>query len=134
MKRQAQRASGRLRRKRLAPQTVRESPKAFFRRLDRRVLELSEDVGSDLSKPHEISFWMYLPTEESAYGLAPKLQAQGFDVEVSPPLEGRNDWLCLAYLIMVPDPDELEMIRGRLTELVEQRGGKYDGWEMCVTG
>lgn len=76
---------------------------------------------------------MYLPTEERAYDLAKQLQVQKFDVEVSPPLERREDWLCLAYRRMVPDLDEMEKIRKQLTKMVKSYGGKYDGWEMCVS-
>lgn len=134
MEEQKRRTKGRLQRTKKKPQEVRESSDAFFRRLDKRVLELSSEVGSDNTEPHEISFWMYLPTEEKAYDLAKQLQAQKFEVEVSPPLEPYKDWLCLAYRTMVPDLDELEKIRKHLTKLVKQRDGRYDGWEMEVKG
>ncbi len=121
-----------LRKKKPYPQELQATPTVFFRKLDRRVLELSEMVGSDNTRMHEISFWMYLPTEDGALSLAKQLQAEKFDVEVSPPIDRRREWLCLAYRTMVPDLDELERIRKQFTKLAKLYDGKFDGWEMEV--
>lgn len=109
-----------------------ESPREFFRRLDLKVLGLSERVGSDNTKKHPISFWLYLPTEDDALSLAKELPSDHYEVEVNPPIGGSKDWLCLAYRTMVPDPDELEKIRERLTKLALLHNGEFDGWEMEI--
>ncbi len=96
------------------------------------MLELSESVGADNTKMHNVSFWMYLPTEEDALNLAKQLQQEQFNVEVTLSAGKKKEWLCLAYRTMVPETGALEEIRKRLTRLVEMHNGKYDGWEMEV--
>ena len=109
-----------------------ESPREFYRKLDSKVLGFSELAGSDNTKEHHISFWMYLPTEDDALSLAKKLRLEQYEVEVNPPIKGNKHWLCLAYRTMVPDPDALEEIREHLTKLSLLHNGEFDGWEMEI--
>lgn len=84
-------------------------------------------AGSDLTRVHQIEFYLYFPTEEQATAAATLLRADGTQVEVRPPVDG-GDWLCLATEPMRPELAPLRAWRERLTVLAESGGGAYDGW------
>ena len=83
--------------------------------------------GSDLSRPHRIEFFLYVPSRTAADELAGELRAQGLAVEVQRETDGQ-DWLCLASLDMLPELGLLHNWRARLTAMAEARDGVYDGW------
>ena len=62
---------------------------------DLQTLNRLEEAGSDLSKPHEMEFFLYFPDEASANAAAADIREQGFSVQVWPPEDG-SDWLCFA--------------------------------------
>ncbi|MED5618901.1 ribonuclease E inhibitor RraB [Ideonella sp. BN130291] len=95
---------------------------------DGAVLSQLRQAGSNLDKPHNIEFFLYLPGEAAARRVAAKLEAQGFMVEVKPSASGNSDWLTLAKRAMVPRVDELLQLRAQLSALCETEGGEYDGW------
>lgn len=84
-------------------------------------------AGSDLGRPHQIEFYLYLPTESAAAGVAEDLRREGFTVEVRR-ADGAGDWLALSTREMLPELAALRHWRQRLTALAESRGGAYDGW------
>ncbi len=98
------------------------------------MLELLSKLGSDVNKLHEVSFWMYFKLEDRAYKAAAELSKQGFTVDVSPPHDGHDKWLCLAFTHIVPRFPTLEKYRKRLTTLAERHEGEFDGWEIEVKG
>jgi hypothetical protein len=83
---------------------------------------------SNVTKPHEIEFFLYLPTQQAAERAARDLTARGFKVEVSPPISDDPKWPAFATKSMVPRLEALEEIRHDLTALAESLGGAYDGW------
>jgi regulator of RNase E activity RraB len=83
--------------------------------------------GSDLSRPHRIDFFLYVPSRPAAEELATELRAQGLQVGVERETDG-HDWLCLASVEMLPELGLLRSWRARLTALAEARNGVYDGW------
>lgn len=94
---------------------------------DGQVLLQLKKVGSNLSKPHDVEFFLYFPAESIAEQAATRIRAAGFTVEVKPAAKG-NDWLCFATRRMVPDIAALEQIRKDFTQLATALGGEYDGW------
>src|SRR5687768_5777870 len=62
--------------------------------------------GSDTSKAHGFSFYLYLPTEAAAHMAAQRL-SQDYQVEVEPAATG-TDWLCLAETSLTPDTAPLD--------------------------
>lgn len=102
---------------------------AFGKKLDPDEAVLTElnKVGSDLSKPHGIEFFLYLPSEADARQAAEQLTVDGFEVEVSQAAEG-SDWVCLATKTMVPNLADLQQIRLKLERIAAATGGVYDGW------
>jgi hypothetical protein len=98
---------------------------------DALVLAQLREAGSDLSKPHPIEFFIYLPTRESALNIADKIRAKGFGARVDRAAQGPN-WLCLGTKSMVPDLAAIEAIGAGFDEMARSLGGEYDGWETAV--
>jgi len=95
---------------------------------DVAVLSQLRQAGSDLSKPHDIEFFMYFPSEAAAETIASLLTSRGFLVEVKAAASGKPEWLALATRSMVPEAAELVRLRSVLTELSAAQKGNYDGW------
>lgn len=107
---------------------AREQPEGSeFLDGDARTLDELARAGSNLSHPHKIEFFLFLPTREAAESVAGELRREGFSVEVG---EGEHpaDWLCLATRQMLPELASLQDWRRRLTAMAESRQGVYDGW------
>jgi len=98
------------------------------------ILEQFQRFGSDLNRKHEVSFWLYFPTESSAQQAAHRAEAAGLKPEVSPPLEDSRDpqWLCLLFCPHVPDESLLDGISQFCADLASEFNGKYDGWEASL--
>lgn len=94
---------------------------------DEMVLIQLKKAGSDLSKPHGIEFFLYLPSEAAANTAASRIRDNGFQATVKPPLK-TADWLCFATKTMVPELSELQRIRHDFERLTRELGGTYDGW------
>ncbi len=84
-------------------------------------------AGSDLTREHLIEFYLLFPREETARTVAVILQGEGFDTRISQN-EKEKDWTLLATRRMRPELAPLRAVRDRLTALVAERGGTYDGW------
>lgn len=82
-------------------------------------------AGSDLTRLHVVEFYLYLPSEELAHETAAILRDEGFESRIS---RNESDWTLLASRRMRPELAPLRAVRDRLTALVTQRGGSYDGW------
>lgn len=94
---------------------------------DASTLDQLARAGSDLTRPHRIEFFLYLPDRTGAEAVARALSAEGYATELSQE-EQAADWRCLATRVMVPDMAALRSCRARLTELAESHQGVYDGW------
>jgi regulator of RNase E activity RraB len=94
---------------------------------DAATLDQLAHAGSDLTREHNIEFFLYLPDEESAQAVARQLQEEGVLVEVSRAADGA-DWLCLVKQRMIPDMAGLRGFRERLTAVAQAHNGEYDGW------
>lgn len=92
------------------------------------VLTQLRNAGSNLGKPHDIEFFMYLPNEAAASRVATRLRVDGFGVAVSPAAGSGSDWLALATRSMVPEAKELARLRNLFTLLSSAEKGNYDGW------
>jgi len=78
--------------------------------LDRSVILQLRKAGSDLSKPHNLEFFVYFPTQSLAEQAALTMRNAEFQVDVSTVAQGDN-WLCLATKTMVPVLPDLQKIR-----------------------
>jgi regulator of ribonuclease activity B len=86
----------------------------------------------DLTRPADVDFYLYLPTEGHARSAAAVAMREGYTADVQAPLEGFDSWLCLLSRRMVPSEPAIAAVRERLEELASAFGGEFDGWEAAV--
>ena len=98
---------------------------------DSTVLTNLEEAGSDLSKPHDLEFFLYFPDESAAEAAAEDMRARGYEVQVRPSEDG-TDWLCFAEKTMVPDYEAIRDISRDFEAIAAAHGGEYDGWGTTV--
>src|SRR5438067_5192238 len=91
---------------------------------DQQVLDQLKKAGSDLSKPHNIEFFLYFPTEDLANQAGKDIGAEVDDVKVRLGADKKN-WLCLATKRMIPKHDELIRLRKRFNEIAHKYNGEY---------
>lgn len=98
------------------------------------ILEQLQRFGSNVNRKHDVSFWLYFSSEESARQAALRGEAAGLKPEVSPPLKDSSNakWLCLLYCPHVPDESLLDGISEFCSQLVSEFNGEYDGWEASL--
>jgi hypothetical protein len=98
---------------------------------DKDVLDQLRSAGSDLTKPHHIDFYLYLPSEADAEAAATELRSMGYSVTVRP---GANEinWVCVASRAMMPTTRELRDARVVFKRLATRYRGAYDGWEAAI--
>lgn len=93
------------------------------------VLQQLRKNGSDVSKPHDFEFYLYLPTRESAERAAVKIRQSGFTAaEVSRSVSG-SAWLCVAKKSLIPGKANLADHARFFEQIAAALGGVFDGWE-----
>jgi len=107
---------------------------------DLAVLRRLKELGSDLSKPHEVEFFLYFPSEEQAKSAASEIEREGYVVSVyplSPPwwrrLFSEPKWSCCATKSIVPEEETIFETGDWLDGIAERFCGEYDGWGTEVT-
>jgi regulator of RNase E activity RraB len=95
--------------------------------LDQLVLVQLSKSGSNLSKSHNIEFFLYFPTQSIAEKASLSIRDAGFAVEVKRAAQG-DSWLCFATKTMIPTLGELQGIRQKFMALAGTMNGEYDGW------
>ena len=85
---------------------------------------------SDVSKPHRVLHFLYVPDSDAANAVALELRQGGFRTEARPGADGVS-WL--ARHEIVPTEEQLAALRRSMGKLVLPYGGEYDGWEAEVS-
>lgn len=98
------------------------------------ILKQLQRFGSHLDRKHDVSFWLYFPSEDLARQAAGRAQCTGLTTEVSAPManESNPKWLCLLYCPHIPDEAILDGISQFCRELASQFSGDFDGWEASM--
>ena len=99
---------------------------------DRQTLNALQKAGADLTKPTEVSFYLYFPTQAAAADAAARAQTQELPARVVPGTESKA-WLCLVSGMMVPTELAIRAASTRLQAVATSLGGEYDGWEAAVS-
>ena len=94
---------------------------------DQQVLDQLKAAGSDLTKPHNIEFFLYFPSEQKANEAGTQLKKEGLSIEVRGAAVS-SDWLCFGKKEMIPKHSELVRLRRVFEALAKKLGGEYDGW------
>lgn len=98
------------------------------------ILEQLKSSRSDLDRKHEVTFWLYFPSQQLADQAAKRADAAGLHPEISPPAKDESDpkWLCLLYCAHIPDESILDGIGEFCSALADEFEGKFDGWEAML--
>ncbi|MGO4549563.1 ribonuclease E inhibitor RraB [Lysobacter sp. 2RAF19] len=95
---------------------------------DARVIENLRAAGADLSKLHDIDFFLMFDTKSQAESAAAEIERLGYriaEIESSP--DG-TQWQIHATRQMVPALDAMTAITRSFEALAQKHGGYYDGW------
>lgn len=104
---------------------------------DSAVIDQLRKAGSDLSRPTDVTLYLYIPAEHDARAAAASLRKRGFNVEVHSPLRNSSeaasdDWGVIAQRMEVPSLGNLRKSRALFQSLATKYHGIYDGWEASV--
>jgi hypothetical protein len=96
---------------------------------DRQVVKSLRNAGADLTKPHAVDFFLYLPDEAKAKVAADRATRDGDSVSVAPSAaDGDSRWVCQLTRRMVPELNAIRSVNRELTAIATDLGGIYDGW------
>jgi hypothetical protein len=95
--------------------------------LDRQVILQLQQAGSDISKPHQIDFFFYFPTLESADRIAAKLSSDGYSAKAEKAAIG-SLFVVEATKSIIPEEATLANLRQVFNEMSDAENGEYDGW------
>ena len=106
---------------------VRQKVKSGQTGPDAQVIAQLRSAGSDVTKPHEVEFFLYFPTETVARQAADQFSSRGYKAVVRLGVNQKN-WLCQLNRHMVPTVEAMTTARGEFTAVTDASGGEYDGW------
>lgn len=95
---------------------------------DARVIEGLVAAGSDISKPHDIDFFMFLPSEDEARTAATEIERLGYSIASIGRLPGQAQWQVHATRRMAPRLEAMTATTRTLEAVASRHGGDYDGW------
>ncbi len=98
---------------------------------DQEVLDQLRSAGSNVAKPHQIEFYLYLPSQADAEGVEAELRALGYGVTIRVAPDNIH-WLCIASRKMMPTIEGLTEARGVLKGMAMRYRGAYAGWEAAI--
>ena len=98
---------------------------------DRQTLNALRNAGADLTRPTEVNFYLYFPTQAAATNAAAQAQTPELPARVMPGADGKS-WLCFVSGTMVPTELAIRAASTRLQAVAAALGGDYDGWEAAI--
>ena len=93
---------------------------------DPAIIEGLREYHADLSKPHEMEFFLSLPDNEAVERVRPKVEALGFKCNSYNARDFKSIVL-RAVKVMVPSVEEFARLRQLFTEMANAEGGEYGG-------
>ncbi|MCD9029573.1 ribonuclease E inhibitor RraB [Luteimonas sp. BDR2-5] len=104
------------------------SAQSIAEQQDARVIENLVAAGSDISKPHNIDFFMFLPSKAKAKAAATEIEQLGYTIASVDRPPGRSQWQVHATRVMAPQLEAMTATTRALTAIAAKHGGGYDGW------
>jgi hypothetical protein len=105
---------------------------------DAIVLRELRKRGSDLSKPTDIVFYLYIPSLQDARSSVQELDRDGLSAHYEQPLGRLSDgsfekrYSVIAHARATPTIEHLRSYRTIFRNLARRFRGEYDGWEAAV--
>jgi Regulator of ribonuclease activity B len=84
-------------------------------------------MGSDLTKPMEINFFVAVPSKEFGNKVALKAGELGFTTSVEQDDE-TLDWTCYCTKVLIPEYSEVVKVEQQLDSIATEFGGYADGF------
>ena len=95
---------------------------------DARVIENLRHNGADVTKVHDIDFFLVFNSESDAAPIVEKLRAVGYEIVGVSQISSAQHWEIHAKRKMVPELRAMQATTRFLQTLAEARNGRYDGW------
>jgi regulator of RNase E activity RraB len=101
---------------------------------DARLIERLRKSGSDPFQPHDVDFFMAMPSQAAGHAVAAILEAEGYrvDVKEAPDNPGDHPFSLHATKSMRLSVPGMRELTKRFRELAKANGGHYDGWSAAV--
>jgi hypothetical protein len=101
---------------------------------DERLIERLRKSGSDPFQPHEVDFFMAMPSEAAGHTVAAILEVEGYhvDVHAAPDNPSAHPFSLHATKSMRLSVPGMHELTKRFGELAKANGGHYDGWSAAV--
>jgi len=98
---------------------------------DRLAIARLKDQGSDITKPTDVIFYLYFPTQANAEVLRASISDMGFNVDIHQ-LDGYKEWTLAANKTMVPSEANILSLSHQFESMAASEDGTYDGWEAAL--
>ena len=95
---------------------------------DARVIETLRQNGADVTKVHDIDFFLVFTRKDDAVATAEKISALGYEIVGVGQPPTTKQWEIHAKRKMVPELQAMQATTRALQSLAEVRTGYYDGW------
>jgi|SRR5690606_16823030 regulator of RNase E activity RraB len=104
------------------------SAQSIAEQQDARVIENLISAGSDISKPHNIDFFMFMPSKAKANSAAAEMEHLGYTIASVDRDSAQSQWQIHATRVMAPQLDAMTATTRTLESVAAKHGGDYDGW------
>ena len=104
------------------------SAQSIAEQQDARVIENLAAAGSDISKPHNIDFFMFFPSKSKAKAAATEIEQLGYTIASIDRPPGQSQWQIHATRVMAPQLEAMTATTRTLEAVAAKHGGDYDGW------
>jgi hypothetical protein len=101
---------------------------------DERLIERLRKSGSDPFQPHEVDFFMAMPSQAAGLAVATILEVEGYrvDVHAAPDNPAEHPFSLHATKSMRLSVPGMHELTKHFRELAKTNGGHYDGWSAAV--
>jgi regulator of RNase E activity RraB len=105
-----------------------EAQTSIAEQQDARVIENLRQNGADVTKVHDIDFYLIFTNQSDATASAEKLRLIGYQVGSVSQTTSAKQWEVHAKRKMIPELGAIQATTRSLQTLAGARGGYYDGW------
>ena len=95
------------------------------------VLELSEH-GVSLSEPHDVAYYLYALSEQTAAAIAAETTKRKFRAEIHPSPDGTGQWSVVCHRRATLSKKYIMVVTNYFEQVAAEFDAEYDGWEVTV--